>query len=185
MAATDTNAKGIETSRARTALVDARIARAEDVGVRVLRYGVVFLLIVIGAAKYFTFEAEGIKPLVENSPFLSWMLGAFGVQGTSNIIGTAEIAIGIAIASRPIAPLVSAFGSAAGVAVFLTTLSFLFSTPGALSPKHPANAFLLKDIVLLGACISTAAEAFRAARARRAESGSAQVQGFPATRPVS
>jgi reactive chlorine resistance protein C len=145
--------------------VDARIARAEEIGTGVLRYGVVFLLVAIGTAKYFAFEAEGIKPLVENSPFLSWMLSAFGVQGTSNIIGTFEIATGLAIASRRLAPTVSAVGSAAGVVIFLTTLSFLFSTPGALSLKHPASAFLMKDIVLLGACIVTAAEAFRSARA--------------------
>jgi uncharacterized membrane protein YkgB len=147
---------------------DRRIDQLETAGIAVLRYGVVFLLVVIGAAKYFAFEAEAIKPLVENSPFLSWMLGVFGVQGTSSIIGTVEIAIGIAMASRPFAPAVSALGSLAGVGVFLTTLSFLFSTPGALSPMHPANGFLLKDIVLLGACLATAAEALRAAGRARA-----------------
>src|SRR5512141_3096242 len=113
--------------------VDARIDLTAEVGTGVLRYGLVFLLVVIGAAKYFAFEAEGIKPLVEHSPFLSWMLGAFGVQGASDVIGTLEILTGLAIASRPFAPRLSAAGSAAGVITFLTTLSFLFSTPGALS----------------------------------------------------
>jgi uncharacterized membrane protein YkgB len=103
------------------------------------------------------------------------------VQGTSSLIGTLEIATGLAIASRPFAPTVSAIGSAAGVVTFLTTLSFLFSTPGALSLKHPAGGFLLKDIVLLGACIATGAEALKAARARSA--GRAEpVSGTPATR---
>lgn len=144
---------------------DARIARIDDAGTGVLRYGVVFLLVVIGAAKFFAFEAEGIKPLVEHSPFLSWMLGAFGVRGTSDVIGTIEIATGLAIASRRLFPALSAAGSAGGVVIFLTTLSFLFSTPGALSLMHPASAFLMKDVVLLGACIATLAEALRAARA--------------------
>ena len=148
--------------------VETRIALAENVGTAVLRYGVVFLLLAIGTAKYFAFEAEGIKPLVEHSPFLSWMLSAFGVQGASDVIGSLEILTGLAIASRRFAPTISAVGSAAGVITFLTTLSFLFSTPGALSLKHPAGAFLMKDIVLLGACIVTAAEAFQAARARGA-----------------
>jgi uncharacterized membrane protein YkgB len=161
---------------------DARIAALDAVGTGVLRYGVVFLLVVIGAAKYFAFEAQGIKPLVENSPFLSWMLGVFGVQGTSSIIGTIEISIGLAIASRPWAPTVSAVGSIAGVLTFLTTLSFLFTTPGALSPKHPASAFLMKDVVLLGACLATAAEALRAARAQRVRASDGQVTGIPATR---
>jgi reactive chlorine resistance protein C len=174
--------KETETSRAGSDPVDARTARIEDVGTGVLRYGIVFLLVVIGAAKYFAFEAEAIKPLVENSPFLSWMLAAFGVQGTSSIIGTLEIATGLAIASRPLSPTVSAIGSAAGVVTFLTTLSFLFSTPGAISLKHPAGGFLLKDIVLLGACIATGAEALKAARSRSAGRAQRTVLGIPATR---
>ena len=113
------------------------------------------------------------------------MLGAFGLQATSNIIGTLEIATGLAIASRPIAPTVSAIGSAAGIAIFLTTLSFLFSTPGALAPTHPANGFLLKDIVLLGACITTAAEAAMAARAKTAARDRHDVHGMPVTRAAS
>jgi uncharacterized membrane protein YkgB len=158
--------KDNETARSNGDATDVRIARLERVGTAVLRYGVVFLLVVIGAAKYFAFEAEGIKPLVEHSPFLSWMITAFGVQGASSVIGTIEIAIGLSIASRPFAPALSAAGSAAGVVTFLTTLSFLFTTPGALSPQNPANGFLMKDVVLLGACIATAAEALKAARAR-------------------
>jgi len=160
--------KDDETARSGGDAADDRIARLARVGTGVLRYGVVFLLVVIGTSKYFAFEAEGIKPLVEHSPFLSWMITAFGVQGASNVIGTIEIGIGLAIASRPFAPTVSAVGSAAGAVTFLTTLSFLFTTPGALSPQNPANGFLMKDIVLLGACIATAAEALQAARARSA-----------------
>jgi uncharacterized membrane protein YkgB len=176
------HSEDIDTNPTGSDPVDVRIAKIEDVGTGVLRYGIVFLLVVIGSAKYFAFEAEAIKPLVEHSPFLSWMLGAFGVQGTSSIIGTLEIATGLAIASRPFAPTVSAIGSAAGVVTFLTTLSFLFSTPGALSPKHPANGFLMKDVVLLGACIATAAEALKAARARSIGRAARAVPVVPATR---
>jgi uncharacterized membrane protein YkgB len=175
----------VATSRPLPSPLDARIARAEGVGIGVLRYGVVFLLVAIGAAKYFAFEAAAIQPLVQNSPFLSWMLGTFGVQGTSSIIGTVEIAIGLAMASRPIAPTISAVGSAAGVLTFLTTLSFLFSTPGALSLKHPAAGFLMKDVVLLGACITTAAEALGAARAKAAAAGEVEARGMPMTRAAS
>lgn len=156
---------------------DHRIALVEEVGIGVLRYGLVFLLVSIGAAKYFAFEAEAIRPLVENSPFLSWMLGAFGLHGTSAIIGTMEIAIGVAIASRRFSPTLSAIGSAGAALTFLTTLSFLFSTPGALSLKHPAAGFLMKDVVLLGAAIATAGEALRAAR-RTAQAGP-QAHGMP------
>ena len=66
----------------------------------------------------------------------------------------------------------------------LLLLSFLFSTPGALSLKHPAGGFLMKDVVLLGACVATAAEALRAARAKRAAAGPAEMRAMPLTRPA-
>jgi reactive chlorine resistance protein C len=47
------------------------------------------------------------------------------------------------------------------------TLSFLFGTPGALSPFSPLSGFLLKDLLLLGAALFTAAEALREARGGR------------------
>jgi uncharacterized membrane protein YkgB len=149
------------------ASLEARITHLQLAGTALLRYGVVFLLITIGGAKFFAFEAEAIRPLVAESPLLSWMLDVFGVRGTSDVIGCIEIAAGVAMATRRFAPLLSAMGSALGAVIFMTTLSFLFSTPGAWSLKHPASAFLMKDIVLLGACLVSGAEALRAANARR------------------
>jgi len=89
-------------------------------------------------------------------------------QTFSNLLGIVEIAIASLIALRPISPKLSSIGSAAAVVMFFTTLSFLFSTPGwelslggfpALSALP--GQFLLKDVVLLGAAISTFAEAAR------------------------
>ena len=46
------------------------------------------------------------------------------------------------IALRPISLKVSAAGSIAGIVIFLTTLSFLVTTPGVLAPDSPAGGFL-------------------------------------------
>jgi uncharacterized membrane protein YkgB len=46
---------------------------------------------------------------------------------------------------------------------FVVTLSFLITTPGALSPTSPLGGFLLKDVILLGAALYPAAEALEAA----------------------
>ena len=51
--------------------------------------------------------------------------------------------------------------------MFTVTLSFLLTTPGALMPTNPFQQFLLKDIVLLGAALLTAAEAVSAGRLNR------------------
>jgi uncharacterized membrane protein YkgB len=145
-------------------LIDHRIDQLHSVGTGLLRYSVVLLLLVFGAAKFFAFEARGVEPLVAHSPLMSWMLHVFGVRGTSDVIGVIEIAAGLAMASRRFSPRLSAYGSAAGIVIFLITVSFIFTTPGALSVQSPAFGFLVKDVVLLGACVATAAEALRALR---------------------
>jgi reactive chlorine resistance protein C len=136
--------------------------RLTGIGTGILRYGLVFLLVVIGSMKFFAFEARGIQPLVAHSPFLSWMYHVLSVQGVSNVFGLAEITTGILIALRRFSPKASAVGSLAGIPIFLTTLSFLFTTPGALAPGSDVGGFLMKDLVLLGAAVYTAGEALLA-----------------------
>ena len=131
-------------------------------GIGVLRYGLVGLLLLWGSFKFFSFEAMAIQPLVENSPFFSWMLPVFGLQGTSNIIGVFEVGTGLLIATRHWLPRVSGYGSLAAAVVFAVTLSFLVTTPGALGTRGPLSGFLLKDIMFLGGALVTAGEAFSA-----------------------
>jgi reactive chlorine resistance protein C len=131
-------------------------------GTGILRYGLVFLLIAIGSTKFFTFEARAIEPLVSHSPFLGWLYPVLGLQGVSNLFGVSEVITGILIALRPVSTKLSAAGSLFGILIFLSTLSFLFTTPGALAPGSDAGGFLVKDIVLLGAAVYTAGEALRA-----------------------
>ena len=141
----------------------SRLLRLQSIGTGVLRYGLVFLLVLWGGFKFAAFEAEGIKPLVENSPFLSWMYAAFSVRTASAVIGVLEISIGLAIAARSWLPRASGFASLAAAALFVVTLSFLVTTPGVLAPTNPAGGFLMKDLLLLGAALFTGAEALLAA----------------------
>jgi uncharacterized membrane protein YkgB len=148
------------------AIVDDRLGRIEMIanawGAQVTRYGIVFLLLLFGGMKWTPAEAHGIQPLVSHSPLWSWLYGPLGVQGTSIFFGVFEVAAGIAIALRPFFPVVSAAGSAFCIIMFLTTLSFLFTTPGLLASS--SSGFILKDIVLLGGSIWTAGEALSARR---------------------
>ena len=69
------------------------------------------------------------------------------------------------IAARPFSAKLSAVGSALAVGMFLTTLSFLVTTPGAWAHVDgfvvpgEAGAFIIKDVFLLGAALWTASEA--------------------------
>ncbi len=47
--------------------------RLKLLGMHVARYGLVIVLLWIGGMKFTGYEAEGIKPLVANSPLMSWV----------------------------------------------------------------------------------------------------------------
>ncbi len=142
----------------------------ENFGEKLLRYGLVAVLLWVGALKFTEYEAMGIKPLVENSPLTAWALQALGLKALSALIGTVEIVVGLMIATRAFAPKVSAYGSIGAIVIFLVTLTFLLTTPGVWQPGYgfpfPSpmpGQFLAKDLVLLGAAIWSAGEALRAA----------------------
>lgn len=136
----------------------------EKVGAFLIRYGLVLVLAWIGAMKFTAYEAEGIKPLVETSPLMSWMYKVLSLQATSNVIGVTELIAAFLIAIRPLAAKLSALGSVLAVFTFLATLTFLFSLPGwepslgGFPALSGSGGFLLKDIVLLGAAFFTLGE---------------------------
>ncbi len=130
-------------------------------GTHLLRYGLVFLLLLIGGMKFAQFEAEAIRPLVENSPLMSWMYRVTDYRTASGIIGVSELVIGVLIGLRPVARRISGYGGLVAVGLCLTTLGFLFTTPGALEPGNAAGGFLMKDLILLGAAVCTAGEALQ------------------------
>src|SRR6266849_11157820 len=140
--------------------------RVQGVGSLVLRYGLVLVIGWIGLMKFTEYEAKGIQPLVAHSPLMSWMYGFLTVRAFSNALGVVEVAIAILIGLRHWSSKACALGSAGAVLMFLSTLSFLLSTPGwepslggfpALSGA--VGQFLLKDVVLLGAAIWSLGEA--------------------------
>jgi uncharacterized membrane protein YkgB len=144
-----------------------RTRRLAAAGRGFLRYGLMALLLLWGGFKFFAFEAEGIRPLVENSPLLSWLYPLLGVRGAADLIGIIEVSAGLLIGLRRWRPDLSAVGSLLAAGTFLVTLSFLGSTPGVLAPTNPFGGFLMKDVMFLGAALYTAAEALEAAKVRK------------------
>jgi reactive chlorine resistance protein C len=145
-------------------------------GGAILRYGLVLVLLWIGGMKFTGYEAAGIAPLEIHSPLMNWLYYLLGERNLSNLLGVIEITLGLGIALYYVAPLVSGIASLLSVGMFLTTLSFLFTTPGwepTLGGFPGISAmpgqFLLKDIVLLGAAVFTASEAFGALSAPEPE----------------
>ncbi len=134
------------------------VSGLDRVGMGMLRIALVIVLVWIGGLKFADYEADGIVPLVANSPVMSFFYhhpaeykthmnkeGELNLQhrewhkqnGTytfSHGLGVVIIGIGLLIALYPIRPAISAFGSALLILMACTTLSFLVTTPEAWVP---------------------------------------------------
>jgi uncharacterized membrane protein YkgB len=146
-----------------------KLAQIETLAFGLLRYGLVVTIGWIAAMKGTEYEAKGIQPLIAHSPFLSWGYDVWSVHHFAMIIGAIELTVAALIALRRWFPKASAIGSVGALFMFLTTLSFIFTTPGwepslggfpALSGD--VGEFLIKDIVLLGASLWTLADSLSA-----------------------
>jgi uncharacterized membrane protein YkgB len=148
-----------------------KVSSLERYGEGLIRYALVAVLLWVGMLKFTAYEAEAIKPLVENSPILSWVYNVMSVQTFSMVLGTIEILLGILIAARPFSPKASALGSFGAIIMFLITLTFLLSTPGVWQPEYGfpclspmPGQFIAKDVLFLSAAVWTAGEALNASR---------------------
>jgi uncharacterized membrane protein YkgB len=112
----------------------------------------IIVLVWIGILKFTAGEAMAIKGFVSHSFLMSWMYKVFSDQKVSDLIGVFEIVTGILLI---VSFRNSKIGKIAGylsLVIFLTTLSFLFTTPGVwkISEGVPVTEFfVLKDLAFL------------------------------------
>jgi reactive chlorine resistance protein C len=158
---------GSEFDRQRSVEVGVRVKAA---GVLILRYGLAVVIAWIGLMKFTEYEARGIQPLVAHSPLMGWLHNILTVRQFATALGIVELCIAI-LSLRHWSARACTIGSAVAVLMFLTTLSFLVSTPGwepslggftALSGA--VGQFLIKDVVLLGAALWSLGEAMTATK---------------------
>ena len=142
--------------------------RVTAVGTHTLRFSIATVLGWIGAMKFTAYEAGAIEGLVASSPLTSWLYSAFSLQGASNLIGTAEIAVAALIVIGGKFPRAALLGALGALATFIVTASFLLTAP-VTEPSlggFPAlsvipGQFLLKDIVLLAGAIFLTGDALK------------------------
>jgi reactive chlorine resistance protein C len=137
----------------------AAASRLDRIGMGLLRLGLVIVLVWIGGLKFAKYEAEGIVPLVSQSPLMSFFyrdpapeyrqymnregeLNAAhrawhesnGTYSFSSRLGIVIILIGLLIALHPVLPQLATVGSFLLICMACTTLSFLVTTPEAWVP---------------------------------------------------
>lgn len=125
----------------------------------VISIGMTVMLLWAGAYKMTGPGAEGIIPLVTNSPLIFWHFEIFGTYLGSDLIGVTEVVSGLLILSGMFRPKAGVVGAAIGVMIFFVTSAMILTTPGAITHVHGVGymsflgLFLFKDIISLGACL--------------------------------
>jgi uncharacterized membrane protein YkgB len=122
----------------------------------VLSIGMIVMLLWAGAFKMTKPGAEGIVPLVSNSPLMWWQFKLFGPYIGSDMIGATEWTAALLFIvgySRPKAGLV---GALITTVMFFITSTMLLSTPDAtiawkgIRYMNNLGLFLFKDVISFG-----------------------------------
>ena len=120
--------------------------------------GMIVMLLWAGSYKMTAPGAEGIIPLVSNSPLISWHFKLFGPYIGSDFIGLTEIMAAVLIILGYFIPKAGILGGLIATVMFSITSTMVVTTPGAIISVHGLRymsflgLFLFKDVISLGGC---------------------------------
>ena len=121
--------------------------------------GMIVMLLWAGSYKMTRPGAEGIIPLVSNSPLIWWHFKLFGPYIGSDVIGLTEWLSAVLIIAGYFRPKAGVLGGLVGVVIFFTTSTMIITTPGAIISVPGIHGmrymsflglFLFKDVISLG-----------------------------------
>ncbi len=149
-------------------------SRTTGIASLVARYGLVIVLAWFGAMKFTYYESHGISHWVANSPLMGWVYNIMSIDAFGRLNGSIELITAALLALKPWFPKASVVGGIFASLFFVTTLSFMITTPGtgeASAGGFPVlsadGEFLMKDIALIGLALWLLADAIDATRDRR------------------
>jgi uncharacterized membrane protein YkgB len=121
--------------------------------------GMIVMLLWAGSYKMTRPGAEGIIPLVSNSPLIWWHFKLFGPYIGSDLIGLTEWLSAVLMIAGYFRPKAGILGGLVATVMFFTTSTMLLTTPGAIisvpgihGMRYMSNLglFLFKDVMSLG-----------------------------------
>jgi len=119
----------------------------------------IVMLLWAGSFKMTTPGAEGIVPLVSNSPLISWHFKLFGPYIGSDLIGLTEWIAAVLMIIGYFRPRAGVVGGLIATVMFFITSTMLLTTPGAIisvpgihGMRYMSNLglFLFKDVISFG-----------------------------------
>src|ERR1700761_2038233 len=134
----------------------AAVVADRNIPFLVCSIGMIVMLLWAGKFKMTAPGAEGIIPLVSNSPLTSWQFKHFGPYILGDMIGITEWTAAILLIIGYFKPKAGIVGGIILVGMFFTTSSMLISTPDDTIVVHDIHymnnlgLFLFKDIISFG-----------------------------------
>ncbi len=132
---------------------------ARNIPFLIMSVGMIVMLLWAGSYKMTAPGAEGIIPLVSNSPLTSWHFKLFGPYIGSDLIGLTELAAALLMTAGYVRPKAGIIGGLIASGMFFTTSTMIITTPGAIVSVHGLQymsflgLFLFKDVIALGASL--------------------------------
>jgi uncharacterized membrane protein YkgB len=133
-----------------------------DLPFLVTSVGMIVMLLWAGSFKMTAPGAEGIIPLVSNSPLIWWHFKLFGPYIGSDLIGLTEWLSAVLILTGYFKPRAGILGGLIATVMFFTTSTMLVTTPGAIisvpgihGMRYMSNLglFLFKDVISFGVAL--------------------------------
>ena len=121
--------------------------------------GMIVMLLWAGSYKMTAPGAEGITPLVVNSPLISWHFKLFGPYVGSDLIGVTEVIAALMFITGYVKPKAGIVGGLIASVMFFITSTMVITTPGTVIAVHGIRymrymsflgLFLFKDVISLG-----------------------------------
>lgn len=126
----------------------------------IISVGMIVMLLWAGSFKMTRPGAEGIIPLVSNSPLIWWHFKLFGPYIGSDLIGLTEWLAAVLMIAGYFRPRAGIVGGLIATVMFFTTSTMLLTTPGAIISvpgihgmryMNNLGLFLFKDVISFGA----------------------------------
>jgi len=127
-----------------------------DLDYHVIRASMVIILLFFGYSKWFSYEAQGLVPLISHGPLIFWLYPVFGIRGAGRFLGTSEWLFCVHLFAGFWNKKLGALGALGACFALISTITILPFLPDAWAKSvggFPAmtdlGAFLMKDIGLL------------------------------------
>ncbi|HWO39181.1 MAG TPA: DUF417 family protein [Candidatus Acidoferrum sp.] len=131
-----------------------------DLDYHLIRASMVIIFLFFGYSKWFSYEAQGLIPLISHGPLIFWLYPVFGIRGAGRFLGTSEWLFCVLLFSGFWNKQLGVIGALGACFAFISTISIIPFLPDAWAKSaggFPAMtdmvAFLMKDIGLLALCI--------------------------------